>query len=99
MRERNHHLSVLETLDTGKPYQETIVADAMPGAEAFEYYGGLAAGHLDECTPVGDSFVYTKRVPLGVCVGIGAWNYPTRVTAHPQSGRVRFLVLSSPVQN
>ncbi len=28
MRERNHDLSVLETYDTGKPYQETSVADA-----------------------------------------------------------------------
>jgi len=24
-------------------------------------------------------FAYTKRVPLGVCVGIGAWNYPQQI--------------------
>ena len=43
MRERNHDLSVLETWDTGKPYQETSVADATSGADALEYFGGLAA--------------------------------------------------------
>ena len=40
MRERNHELSVLETYDTGKPYQETSVADATSGADALEYFGG-----------------------------------------------------------
>ena len=44
MRERNHDLSVLETLDTGKPLQETSVADATSGADAFEYFGAIAAG-------------------------------------------------------
>lgn len=43
MRERNHDLSILETYDTGKPYQETSVADATSGADALEYFGGLAA--------------------------------------------------------
>jgi len=28
---------------------------------------------------LGQDFAYTKRVPLGVCVGIGAWNYPTQI--------------------
>ena len=29
--------------------------------------------------PLGDAFAYTVREPLGVCVGIGAWNYPTQI--------------------
>ncbi|WP_237212580.1 betaine-aldehyde dehydrogenase [Ruegeria lacuscaerulensis] len=82
MRERNHDLSVLETLDTGKPYQETIVADALSGAEAFEFYGGLASTLSGECIPQGESFIYTKRVALGVCLGIGAWNYPTQIACY-----------------
>ena len=41
MRDRNHDLSVLETYDTGKPYQETSVADATSGVDALEYFGGL----------------------------------------------------------
>ncbi len=82
MRERNHDLSVLETYDTGKPYQETSVADATSGADSFEYFGGLAGSLTGEHIPLaGGDFVYTRREPLGVCVGIGAWNYPTQIAS------------------
>ena len=81
MRDRNHELSVLETYDTGKPYQETSVADATSGADALEYFGGLAAAITGEHIQLADDFVYTRREPLGVCVGIGAWNYPTQIAA------------------
>ncbi len=80
MRARNEELSQLETLDTGKPIQETRVADATSGADAFEYFGGLAGSLTGEHIPLGpDAFTYTIREPLGVCVGIGAWNYPTQI--------------------
>ena len=80
LRERNHDLSVLETLDTGKPLQETLVADATSGADALEYFGGLAGSLTGEHIPLaGGDFVYTVREALGVCVGIGAWNYPTQI--------------------
>lgn len=29
----------------------------------------------------GGSFGYTRREPLGVCVGIGAWNYPFQIAS------------------
>ncbi|WP_171234770.1 betaine-aldehyde dehydrogenase [Ruegeria sp. HKCCA6837] len=80
MRERNYDLSVLETHDTGKPIQETTVADATSGADALEYFGGLACSLTGEHIPLGGGdFVYTIREALGVCVGIGAWNYPTQI--------------------
>lgn len=80
MRERNHDLSVLETLDTGKPYQETSVADATSGADAMEYFGGIAGSLTgDHIQLANGDFVYTRREALGVCVGIGAWNYPTQI--------------------
>ncbi len=79
MRARNHDLSVLETYDTGKPYQETSVADATSGADALEYFGGMAATLTGEHIQLGEDWVYTRREPLGVCVGIGAWNYPTQI--------------------
>ncbi len=80
MRDRNRDLSILETHDTGKPLQETLVADATSGADALEYFGGLAASLTGEHIPLaGGDFVYTIREALGVCVGIGAWNYPTQI--------------------
>ena len=80
MRERNRELSELETLDTGKPIQETIVADPTSGADSLEFFGGIAATALNgDHIPLGADWAYTKRVPLGVCVGIGAWNYPQQI--------------------
>ncbi|MDY6857744.1 MAG: betaine-aldehyde dehydrogenase [Pseudomonadota bacterium] len=79
IRARNRELSILETFDTGKPLQETLVADATSGADALEYFGGLAGSLTGEHIPLGADFVYTVREPLGVCVGIGAWNYPTQI--------------------
>ena len=79
LRERNDALSELETYDTGKPYQETSVVDATSGADALEYFGGLAASLTGEHIQLGEDWVYTRREPLGLCVGIGAWNYPTQI--------------------
>ncbi len=79
IRKHNRALSELETIDTGKPIQETLVADATSGADALEYFGGLAGSLTGECMPLGHDFAYTVREPLGVCVGIGAWNYPTQI--------------------
>ena len=80
IRDRNEALSQLETLDTGKPIQETRIADATSGADSLEYFGGLAAGLTGEHIPLpGGDWAYTMRLPLGVCVGIGAWNYPTQI--------------------
>jgi betaine-aldehyde dehydrogenase len=81
MRERNRELSELETLDTGKPLQETLVADAASGADCLEYFGGVIAGDTGAYIPLGEDFVYTRREPLGVCAGIGAWNYPIQIAS------------------
>ncbi|MGR3783860.1 MAG: betaine-aldehyde dehydrogenase [Albimonas sp.] len=79
IRARNRELSELETLDTGKPLQETLVADASSGADSLEFFGGVIAGAGGESAALGGDFAYTLREPLGVCVGIGAWNYPTQI--------------------
>ena len=80
IRDRNQELSELETRDTGKPLSETLVADATSGADALEYFGGLAGSLTGEHIPLpGGDWAYTVREPLGVCVGIGAWNYPTQI--------------------
>jgi betaine-aldehyde dehydrogenase len=79
LRANNRALSELETLDTGKPLQETLIADAASGADCLEYFGNLAATLTSEHIDLGGSFAYTRREPLGICVGIGAWNYPIQI--------------------
>ncbi|WP_295475424.1 betaine-aldehyde dehydrogenase [uncultured Pseudomonas sp.] len=80
LRERNDELAMLETLDTGKAYSETRYVDVVTGADVLEYYAGLAVAIEGEQIPLRDtSFVYTRREPLGITAGIGAWNYPIQI--------------------
>jgi betaine-aldehyde dehydrogenase len=72
-------LAELETLDTGKPISETEVADWPSGADALEWFAALAATLSGEATDLGGDFAYTRREPLGICLGIGAWNYPSQI--------------------
>jgi betaine-aldehyde dehydrogenase len=79
LRARNEQLAKLETLDTGKAIQETLVADAPSAADCLEYFGGAIAAYNGEFVDLGGPFAYTRREALGVCVGIGAWNYPIQI--------------------
>jgi betaine-aldehyde dehydrogenase len=80
LRERNDELAELEMLDTGKPIAETRAVDIVTGADVIEYYAGLATAIEGQQIPLrADSFVYTRREPLGVTAGIGAWNYPIQI--------------------
>jgi betaine-aldehyde dehydrogenase len=80
LRAQNERLATLETNDTGKPIQETRAVDVASGADCFEYYAGMAAGLAGEYLDLGrEAFGYTRREPLGVVAGIGAWNYPLQI--------------------
>lgn len=80
LRARNDELAELETLDTGKPLSETRTVDIATGVDVIEYYAGLAAAVQGIQVPLRDSsFFYTRREPLGVIAGIGAWNYPVQI--------------------
>ena len=80
LRERNDELAMLEVLDTGKPIQEADCVDIETGADVIEYYAGLASSIAGTQQDLGGSnFYYTRREPLGVCAGIGAWNYPIQI--------------------
>jgi betaine-aldehyde dehydrogenase len=79
LRERNQELAELEVRDNGKPIQEAEVVDVMSGADCIEYFAGLAAGIHGQQFELKGAFAYTRREPLGICVGIGAWNYPLQI--------------------
>src|SRR3569833_2378389 len=80
LRARNAELAELETRDAGKPVQEHNDVDVVSGADCLEYYAGvaptLAGEHLDLGTA---AFGFTRREPIGVVAGIGAWNYPIQI--------------------
>jgi betaine-aldehyde dehydrogenase len=80
LRARNQELAELETRDTGKPIQETSVVDVISGADCLEYFASLAQSLSGEHIDLGpQAFGYTRREPLGVVAGIGAWNYPLQI--------------------
>ncbi|QFI36971.1 betaine-aldehyde dehydrogenase [Moritella marina ATCC 15381] len=79
LRERNDELAAIEVHDTGKPWQEASVVDVVTGADSIEFFAGLAPSIEGNQQQVGDDFYYTRREPLGICAGIGAWNYPLQI--------------------
>ena len=79
LRDRNDALSRLEVQDVGKCYGEAVSADVPSGADAMAYFAALAATETGDMHRYPDAIAYTERVPLGVCAGIGAWNYPVQI--------------------
>ncbi|HPE60282.1 MAG TPA: betaine-aldehyde dehydrogenase [Thiolinea sp.] len=80
LHEHNEALARLEVQDTGKPLQEALAVDIVTGADVIEYYAGLTDKLQGEHQSLNASaFYYTRREPLGVCAGIGAWNYPIQI--------------------
>jgi betaine-aldehyde dehydrogenase len=81
LRQRNDALALTETLDTGKAWSETSAVDVVTGADVLEYYAHHIAGSLpgQHTRLRSDAYVLTTHEPLGVCAGIGAWNYPIQI--------------------
>jgi len=79
LREKNDELAVLESQDAGKPIREAMEVDVVSGADCLEYYAGVAASMHGDYIDLGGDFAYTRREPLGICAGIGAWNYPLQI--------------------
>jgi len=81
LRSRLEKIAYLETQDVGKPISESLAVDVISAADALEYFGGMAAGIHGEFFDLKNAFGYTRPEPLGICAGIGAWNYPIQIAA------------------
>lgn len=82
LRDRNDEIARTETEDTGKPFSETSTVDVSTGADVLEFYANLIAGgglNGETIRLREDAWAYTTKEPLGVCIGIGAWNYPLQM--------------------
>ncbi|XP_078497518.1 4-trimethylaminobutyraldehyde dehydrogenase isoform X1 [Lissotriton helveticus] len=79
IRERQKEIATLETINNGKSIFEANI-DVDISWQSLEYSAGLAGNLSGQHIQLpGGSFAYTRREPLGVCVGIGAWNYPFQI--------------------
>lgn len=79
LRENNQELAALEVWDTGKPISEAASVDVNSAADCLEYFAKIVHAYENSLVPHDGSLIYTQREPLGVCVGIGAWNYPLQI--------------------
>src|SRR4051794_8088336 len=72
------HLARIETRDNGKLLREMTGQVSVLIPEAYEYYAGYADKVGADVFPSGKTnfLIYGSREPIGVAVGITAWNSP-----------------------
>ncbi|KAI4890312.1 hypothetical protein NFI96_017724 [Prochilodus magdalenae] len=79
--EDREEIAEVEVVNNGKSITEARL-DVDSARLCIEYFAGLATNMSGQHVQLpGGSFAYTRREPLGVCVGIGAWNYPFQIVA------------------
>ncbi|XP_039090764.1 aldehyde dehydrogenase X, mitochondrial [Hyaena hyaena] len=71
------YLASLETLDNGKPFQESYVLDLDEVIKVYRYFAGWADKWHGKTIPMdGEHFCFTRHEPVGVCGQIIPWNFP-----------------------
>jgi len=76
------HLASLETLDNGKPYAMSLLADVALSIKCYRYYAGWADKNHGKVIPIDGNFLtYTRHEPVGVCGQIIPWNFPLLMQA------------------
>ncbi|WP_423798430.1 aldehyde dehydrogenase family protein [Neobacillus sp. SAB-20_R2A] len=82
MEENLEELAQLETLDNGKPINESKFFDVPTAIEHFRYYAGWSTKIVGQTIPVnGNFFTYTRHEPVGVVGQIIPWNFPLLMAA------------------
>ena len=75
--ENQNELAVLETLDSGKPINDTIEIDTTETAECITWYAEAEDKMEDQITATGSDIVsLIVREPIGVVGAILPWNFP-----------------------
>jgi aldehyde dehydrogenase (NAD+) len=77
IRDRSEELTLLESIDAGKPLAATRRMDLPAAIDCLEYYAGWADKITGEVVPTRmDALTYVYRVPVGVVAAIVPWNFP-----------------------
>jgi len=76
LRERTDELTLLESLDGGKPLSATRRMDLPAAIDCLEHYAGWADKIAGEVVPTRrDALTFVQRVPVGVVGVIVPWNF------------------------
>lgn len=82
IEQHKEELAALETLDNGKPINDSLAADIPLVIDCLRYYAGWADKITGKTVPIrGDYFCYTLREPVGVVGQIIPWNFPALMVA------------------
>ena len=82
MEENKEELARLETLDNGKPLNDSLNADVPLAIACYRYYAGWADKVQGKTIPInGPYFCYTRHEPVGVVGQIIPWNFPLLMQA------------------
>ena len=75
-------LAALESLDNGKPINDSLAADLPLTIACYRYYAGWADKIYGQTIPInGPFFTYTRHEPVGVVGQIIPWNFPLLMQA------------------
>lgn len=77
IRENAEELALLETLNVGKPIQDSLHVDIPGAASCFEWYAESIDKIYDEIAPTSaDQLAMVSREPIGVVAAVVPWNFP-----------------------
>lgn len=70
-------LALLETLNVGKPINDSLNVDVLGAAQCFEWYAEAIDKIYDEIAPTSqDQLAMVRREPIGVVAAVVPWNFP-----------------------
>ncbi|XP_030759008.1 aldehyde dehydrogenase, mitochondrial [Sitophilus oryzae] len=76
------YIASLETLDNGKPFNQSYPVDVIGSIKVLRYMAGWADKNHGKTIPMdGNFFAYTRHEPVGVCGQIIPWNFPLLMMA------------------
>jgi 4-guanidinobutyraldehyde dehydrogenase / NAD-dependent aldehyde dehydrogenase len=82
IREHGDELALLETLDVGKPINDSLKIDIPAAARCVQWYAEAIDKVYDQVAPTGpEALALITREPLGVVGAIVPWNFPLLMAA------------------
>jgi 4-guanidinobutyraldehyde dehydrogenase / NAD-dependent aldehyde dehydrogenase len=82
IREHAEELALLETLDMGKPINDSFKVDVPGAARCIQWYAEAIDKVYDQVAPTGPgALALITREPLGVVGAIVPWNFPLAMAA------------------